>query len=589
MWIIWRFRAGVRARRYRRQPPGYMTPPFLPVVNVPGQIRPAKTCPACGTALASGVVDRALEQFRWVWCALAALLIIGSLAPFSCAPLAWIALVPAWWVLSRSESVRRRPFRYGYLLGLIYFAATFWWICDVTFLGIAFLIPYLALYPACWFLLVARFLKPWQARSNAALLFRALGAAALWVTLEWWRDWFLSGFDWNELGDSQATSIAFRQLAAFGGVHLISFVLVTVNVLWAEGLLATADQLRKRPTIQPSFPFGVALFIVAATFALGAHHLFRHRGETLGPPVRFACIQPDIPQIPGDENDQKMQKALDLQVALSIKAMADHPQILVWPEATIDEGVFNDQSMNDAVESVCERFGGYFLLGSQDFDIPHHKLYNAAYLFAPGGGKYDEYRKTHLVILGEYFPFKNPWLRRELGIGGMDFSTGPFPRKFTLAQPPVSFTPLICFEDSLQGVVDEAAPLKPDFFVTISDDAWYSGICGQWGIRQHLQEAVFRSVEHDRPMLRCSNNGISCVVDQNGTVVDRFRDGQGRDIDSAGIFEGTLHFYPAHRTLHEAWGDWIVLLSGAASVMLALPFFRARMRRGWAGRPERAS
>ena len=168
---------------------------------------------------------------------MAALLVIASLAPFSCAPLAWIALVPAWWVLARSESVRRRPFRYGYLLGLLYFGATFWWICDVTFLGIVFLIPYLALYPAFWFLFVARFLQPWKERGNAGLVVQALGAAALWVTLEWWRSWFLSGFDWNELGDSQATSIAFRQLAAFGGVHLISFVLVAVNVLWAEGFL----------------------------------------------------------------------------------------------------------------------------------------------------------------------------------------------------------------------------------------------------------------------------------------------------------------------------------------------------------------
>ena len=143
--------------------------------------------------------------------------------------------MPAWWVLTRSESVRRRPFRYGYLLGLVYFASTIWWISDVTAIGVFFLIPYLSIYPAFWFLFVARFLKPWRARSNVGLLGQALGAAALWVTLEWWRTWFLTGFDWDELGDSQATSIAFRQLAAFGGVHLLSFLLVTVNVLWATG------------------------------------------------------------------------------------------------------------------------------------------------------------------------------------------------------------------------------------------------------------------------------------------------------------------------------------------------------------------
>ncbi len=533
------------------------------------------------------MVDQVLERFRWAWCAAAGLLVILSLAPFSCAPLAWIALVPAWWVLTRSESVRLRPFRYGYLIGLIYFGATFWWISDVTALGIVFLIPYLALYPAFWFLLVARFLKPWTARSNAAVLGQALGGAALWVTLEWWRSWFLTGFAWNELGASQATSIAFRQLAAFGGVDLLSFVLVTVNILWAEGLLAMVDTLRNQRVMRPSFPFAVALFIIAVGFALGAHHLFRHGGETQMPMVSFACIQPDIPQIPGDDDDAKMQKALDTQVALSMQAMEDHPQLLIWPEATIDQGVFNDRPMNQAVESVCEKYDGYFLLGSQDFDLREHKIYNAAYLFSPGGDRYDEYRKVYLVVLGEYLPFGEtfPWLRRQLGVG-MDFSRGPAARKFTLEKPPVTFAPLICFEDTVPWVVDRAARLKPDFFVTISDDAWYTGLCAQWGIRQHLQEAVFRCVEHDRPMIRCSNNGITCIVDQNGRVTDRFRDGSGRDIDSAGIFARTLRFYPARATLHEAWGDWIVLLSSAVSVILSVPFFLGRIRRSRSGRPE---
>jgi apolipoprotein N-acyltransferase len=526
------------------------------------------------------VIDRVLEKYRWAWCALSGLLIVLSLAPFSCAPCAWIALVPAWWALARSGSVRRHPLRYGYLLGLVYFAAAQWWISDVTVLGIIFLIPYMALYPAAWFLLVTRFLKPGVARTNAAVMLQAFGGAALWVTLEWWRSWFLTGFDWNELGASQATSIAFRQLAAFGGVDLISFTLVAVNILWAEGLLAMVTTLNTRRVVRPSIPFAVALFIVAAGFALGAHHLFRHRGEVQKPSLSFACIQPDIPQIPGASDDQKMQDALDVQVKLSKVALADHPQLLIWPEATIDEGVFNDQPMNEAVRSVCENNEGYFLLGSQDFDLRAHKIYNAAYLFSPGGDKYDEYRKTYLVVLGEYLPFGNtfPWLRHALGIG-MDFSPGPVARKFTLEKPPVSFAPLICFEDTLQSIVDRAAQLHPDFFITISDDAWYSGICGQWGIRQHLQEAVFRCVEHDRPMIRCSNNGITCIVDQDGHVTDRFRDDHGRDIDSAGIFARTLHFYPAHATLHEAWGDWIVLLSGVVSVMLSLPFFRDRIRR----------
>ena len=187
--------------------------------------------------------DRWIDSYRWWLCALSGLLLVASFAPFSCATCGWIALVPAWWVITWSERARRQPIRHGYLIGLIYFGGTFWWISNVTAIGTFFLVLYLALYPAVWFLLVARLVARLPGETSATALFQALAAAAVWVMLEWWRSWFLTGFNWNELGVSQSPSVIFRQLAAFGGVHLISFVLVAVNILWAEGVLGIVKTL----------------------------------------------------------------------------------------------------------------------------------------------------------------------------------------------------------------------------------------------------------------------------------------------------------------------------------------------------------
>ncbi len=506
------------------------------------------------------------------------LLLVAGFAPFSCAVASWIALVPAWWVITRSETARRQPIRHGYLIGLIYFGGSFWWIGNVTVIGTICLILYLALYPAAWFVLVARLLRP-KPGSSSSVLLQAFAAAALWVTLEWWRSWFLTGFNWNELGVAQAPSIVFRQLAAFGGVPLISFFLVTVNILWAEGVLEMARTAREKGVFRVSFPFATALLLVALGFALGWHHLQRHWSETPGPTLRFACIQPDIPQLEdqggaADGFQNREDAALDATVKLSVQAVRDKPDLLVWPEAMLDEEIFRDPPLNEAVHDLCDDFNGWFLLGSPDFDESAHKLYNCAYLFSPGGDKYEYYQKTRLVLLGEFLPFGDtfPWLRSAVGIG-MDFTPGPGPKKFVMDNPGVSFCPLICFEDTLPGVAARAVRLQPDFFVTITNDGWYQGWCAEWGVRQHLANAVFRCVEQDRSMLRCANNGISCLVDQDGTVAERLRDASGNSIDVAGIFTGRLAFYPARTTLYETWGDWIVLISSLVTGMLGLRLF----------------
>ncbi len=524
------------------------------------------------------MVER-LNVYRWWLCALSGLLLVVSFAPFSFADCGWIALVPAWWVITRSEKAQRHPMRYGYLIGLIYFGGVFWWISNVTAVGTFFLVLYLALYPAIWFLLVARLLLRGQGALVSHILFRAVAAAALWVTLEWWRSWFLTGFDWNELGVSQVPSIIFRQLAAYGGVPLISFVLVTVNILWAEGLFDIGQRIREKRKFHNSLPVCAALLIVALGFALGWHHLQRHRGDALNPGPTFACIQPNIQQIPpdgGNWNDfqEKEQAALDKTLEITRQAITgpQKPQLLIWPEATIDMGVFNDRPLNEAVRDICLAYDGYFLLGSQDFIENEHKVYNCAYFFTPGGDQFTEYRKTRLVILGEYLPIQSEWLRNKIGIG-MDFTPGPGPKIFTMKDPDVTLSPLICFEDTLAVVADKAALLHPDFFVTITNDGWYWGWTALWGVNQHLNNAVFRCVEHDRPMVRCANTGISCVVDEDGEVVSRYLSATGKDIDVEGVFTGKLSYYAARPTLYESWGDWIVLLSGAITSILGIRFF----------------
>jgi apolipoprotein N-acyltransferase len=398
--------------------------------------------------------------------------------------------------------------------------------------------------------------------------------------LEWWRSWFLTGFNWNELGISQAPSIAFRQLAAFGGVRLISFVLVAVNILWAEGVLGIVKTLMGKRVVRASVPFAAALFVVASCFALGCFHLRRHLAETPGPVLNFACIQPNIPQINDDPNWKVVSlQALEKAEKLSLDAMSakTKPDLLIWPEAFTGIEIYGRGRLGEIVREIASASDHYFLLGAQDSDPQH--VYNCVYMYGPGWDTYQYYRKTRLVMLGEFIPFGDmfPKLHDWLGVG-MDMTAGPGPVLFTMQKPAMTLAPMICFEDTLPEVAGKAARLRPDLFVTITNDGWYTGWCAAWGVRQHLSHAVFRCVEHDRPMIRCANTGISDVIDQNGTVTSRFLGLNGAEIDVGGVFAGNLRSYPAHATFFEMWGEWIILISALVSAMLTLRFFVLRAR-----------
>jgi len=69
----------------------------------------------------------------------------------------------------------------------------------------------------------AHFVATRAGETGVGILFQALAAASLWVVIEWWRSWFLTGFDWNELGISQAPSVVFRQPRARAPLVLLRF------------------------------------------------------------------------------------------------------------------------------------------------------------------------------------------------------------------------------------------------------------------------------------------------------------------------------------------------------------------------------
>jgi apolipoprotein N-acyltransferase len=214
------------------------------------------------------------------------------------------------------------------------------------------------------------------------------------------------------------------------------------------------------------------------------------------------------------------------------------------------------------------------------------KNYNSAIFVDPRVGITGRYDKVHRVPFGEYIPLKEtlPFLK----------ALTPFPDDFgieagqsfeTFRYNGWTFSPVICFEDTVPHVVRAAAQSsddgqKVDCLVNLTNDGWFHGSSE---LNQHLITSIFRTVECRKPLVRAVNTGISAFIDGDGAVLEPEvfidDDGQGRNsmTDARGRFHKSLNALLVsevpldnRKSLYLATGDWFAGSCGFAVIFIVL-------------------
>ena len=116
-------------------------------------------------------------------------------------------------------------------------------------------------------------------------------------------------------------------------------------------------------------------------------------------------------------------------------------------------------------------------------------------------------------MFGEYVPLGDwlPFLKKLAPVG--TFTPGDGPKIFDFGKGKAA--PIICFEDVVSGLVRRAASDEVDFLLNLTNDGWFGDSNQQL---QHARTAAFRAIETGRPLVRCTNNGLTCWVDRFGKI-----------------------------------------------------------------------
>lgn len=478
----------------------------------------------------------------WPWFAaiLSGVLLALSFPPADIGGLAFVALIPllmAVWIPQGGKRRMLKNFALGYLTGLVFFTATFSWLSELAPLfGVPALrlLPFglaldLSLFLGAWAVLTGWFagahfrpvpppdpLAPFE-RPPLLRSFRNLGiaafSAAAWVALEWMRGRLIfEGFGWNSLGHALHSELPLIQIAEFTGVGGVSFLLVMCNAVALITVLRVRVEIG-RTRLRPHFDFALTAGLFVLAFAHGVHVLVKPQ-DAGATPLKVAAVQPNIPQ--RDKFDMEKWPEIFAQMeTLSDLAALTGPDVLLWPESSVPGGILSDP---DTLEFVKERAAKVpaLILGTDNISsFEGGGDHNSAAMLRAGQSRPVFYDKRHLVPFGEYLPWRPVlgWMLKGLLPG--DFTPGKSAVVFQLAMPELRLAPLICFEDTRSEITREQVKAGAHLLVNLTNDGWFGRTAEPV---QHLNVAVFRCIENRRPMVRCTNTGVTASVDSFGRV-----------------------------------------------------------------------
>ena len=507
-------------------------------------------------------------------------------APWNIAPLVWVALAPlicAVWFSTETKRPALRAALLGYVAGLVFFTAVFYWLGALAPL---FQEPWLYALPlllalifgfyfAFWAWFLARILAPDPARrmfqnSWSNLATGALAATA-WIVHEWVRGWLFSGFGWNHLGVALHRDLPMIQIADLTGVAGLSWLVAFVNVMIVIVTRRIIGELGPRFVKRIRWEFSISVALVVCVFTYGVRALLAKAPESI--PLRVTVVQPNVPQtlkFSADGEDEIFAQVGNLtQLALA----AHSPDLLLWPESATPRGMYADELNYRFVMDHAKEVRGGFLLGTVEDDPRRGVSYNTAKLFTERGATEQTYRKMHLVPFGEYLPLRPILAPIAGGLVPGDFAHGEAPLVFDLPSPALKIGALICFEDTLGDLTRQFVQKGAQLLVNITNDGWFLHTAGA---EQHLANAIFRAVENRRPLVRCANTGVTCSIDRHGRVDRTGRTGIWIEPFTRGFVAREIAV-PAHAPLtfytrHGEWLSHLAALITTAAIMRS--FFR---------------
>lgn len=334
-----------------------------------------------------------------------------------------------------------------------------------------------------------------QRLSRTSLRSYSLDIPLAWCAVELC---FFRPFDWSLAHTLTATPV-FIQLADIGGAPLVSCLIVWIACLAADSLRNAGGSQRW----QRSGVLALLLFVVG--YGLARQAQLKDRPSLARVLVVNANTAPTHEFSPH-------QARVDWRSYITLTKARLDPSVdfVVWPESAILELVFDlpAEEQRAILESEGMTFQVPVLFGSQR-TLADLRVGNIVGMLEGNEGL------EHYYVKGVPFPLAEGDLfarfRPQSGEGQQVLTVAMAERA------PLEVLPLVCFESTVANVVrGRARAHAPDLLIEFSNLNWFGNTIAP---AQHEVLAVWRALEHRKPLLRVVNAAPSALVTANGSII----------------------------------------------------------------------
>ncbi|MFI9770911.1 apolipoprotein N-acyltransferase [Streptomyces sp. NPDC052415] len=441
---------------------------------------------------------------------------------------AYVALVP-WILLLRTAPTGRRALRDGWCGGFGFMLAMHHWLLPNLHVFTVVLAALLGALWAPWGWLVRRFLAgaPGPARIGAALAVLPSG----WLLAELVRSWEGLGGPWGVLGASQWQVEAALRLASVGGIWLLSFLVVALNVAVAALVSVPGSRV---PAVAG---------LVATATVTSAAWVWSPRPDADGR-TRLAVVQPGVIKAGTDSADRRFA----VEERLTRDLVGEDVDLIVWGESSVGFDLGRRTDLADRIAALARETGAPVLVNVDARRSDKPGIYKSSVLVGPEGLTGARYDKMRLVPFGEYIPARSllGWATSVGEAAGEDRRRGSA-QVVMRAGSGLRVGPMVCFESAFP---DMSRHLAEDGAQVLVAQSATSTFQQSWAPGQHASLAALRAAETGRPMVHATLTGVSAVHDASGRRVGSW----------LGTSERTARVYdvPLARgtTPYVRFGDW---------------------------------